>query len=205
MVHAPHAQGGERANPRAPSASAKRIDPHDGVAYTRDEFLEFYEGSTDEWDLAEPVAAPAERAEPTESRGSRKASAEMSRAAAESLAYEWYEAKRARDYNAADEIRSRLRAVGYEATDLYEEIELFGWSAPDGAVSASSADAARASSAPANIDEVAHAESDDPLGYREHRDANTKALFAPTSAAVRGILPPPNTPRGFPHTAWASP
>ena len=48
--------------------------------------------------------------------------AEMSRAEAESLACEWYEAKRARDYHAADEIRSRLRAVGYEATDLYEEI-----------------------------------------------------------------------------------
>ena len=40
------------------AAAAKRIDPSDGSAYTRDEFIEVY-GGTAEWDRAQPVSGAA--------------------------------------------------------------------------------------------------------------------------------------------------
>jgi len=44
--------------PLGGAAAAKRIDPSDGSAYTRDEFIEAY-GGTAEWDRAQPVGGAA--------------------------------------------------------------------------------------------------------------------------------------------------
>jgi len=107
-----------------------------------------------------------------EARGSREA---MPRKQAEALAMEWRSARSARDYTTADGIRSRLRAVGIEAEELADEIEMFGIS--------------DRSPEPVDVSEPAGAAAppaeDDPLGYKEHMTAEAKALFKPTDAAAR--------------------
>lgn len=107
----------------------------------------------------------------------------MPRAEAEGLALQWKEAKRGKDYATADGIRSRLRAVGIEAEDLAEEIEIFGLSermhpgASDGGEGGLDVSDA--------VPEPYEPDANDPLAYRDHRSERTKALFAPTEAAAR--------------------
>ena len=107
--------------------------------------------------------------------GGRLCEPAMPRKQVEALAMQWREAKSAKDYNAADAIRSRLRAIGVEAEDLAREIEMFGFSdeafdEDDGAVGAPP---------------TAEPDPNDPLAYREHRTEQAKALMGPTELAGR--------------------
>lgn len=102
----------------------------------------------------------------------------MARGEAEALALRWRDTKRAKDYATADAIRTQLRAVGIEAEELVQEIEIFGLSdlyddVSDGAAGAGA-------QAPAH-----EPDPNDQLAYREHMTSKAKALFQPTEAAAR--------------------
>ena len=96
---------------------------------------------------------------------------------AEALAMQWKAARAAKDYAAADGIRSELRAVGIEAEDLAQEIEIYGLSdRPHGDKEAHGASGAAV--------ETYEPDPKDPLAYREHMSKEAKALFQPTEAAT---------------------
>ena len=98
---------------------------------------------------------------------------------AEALAMQWKVARSARDYEAADGIRARLRSVGIEAEDLVQEIELFGLSGRNGN------DWMASGTAHHETDEVLAADDPDPRSYRDHMSEEARQLFGPTEAASR--------------------
>jgi len=132
----------------------------------------------------QPSNTTEARAPPARGRDSGGAGEEardaMPRARAEALALEWKEARSQKDYATADGIRATLRAVGIEAEDLYQEIEIFGLSESLAAHDIGDA-AGEAAERPTPYEPPA----DDPLAYRDHMSSEARALFAPTEAAAR--------------------
>ncbi len=49
---------------RKGDSEARRIDPSDGEAYTKDEFMELYDGSEDEWNAADPEPGTSHESDP---------------------------------------------------------------------------------------------------------------------------------------------
>jgi len=52
--------------------------------------------------------------------------ASLKRIEAEELSTRWSEARRARDYGTADELRARVRMAGFEPDEVVEEIAMYG-------------------------------------------------------------------------------
>ena len=125
--------------------------------------------------LPRPTGTAAPRQPPAEdARGGGRG--RIPRAQAEALAMKWQEARWSKDYATADAIRSTLREVGIEAETLVEEIEMMGLTDVTDYNGGGTYQREPPPSEPAN---------EDPLGYKEHRTAQAKALFQPTEAVNR--------------------